>query len=92
MLDTDIQRLADRSPDAELDGLEAHVWAGVEARERTARVSRRFLALLVLVLAAALGGSLLAGRSAVSASRSGLDVFSPRMALSASALLAGRSP
>ncbi len=93
MIDTDLRQLAEEPPDHALEGLEVEIWAGVAGREEARRITRRLVAIQCLVLAAALIGSLMAGQYWRGAQQRGsLDVFSPRVPLSASTLLVGNAP
>jgi hypothetical protein len=92
MIDAEIEILAGGPPDRALEALEADIWAGVTEHERLLKVSRRLLLVQVAVLAATLMGALLAGKLAGSAGNAGVDIFSPRMALSVSTLLTESKP
>jgi hypothetical protein len=93
MIDTDLKELSGAPPDRPLEGLEAQIWAGVAAREEAMRIRRRLVALQCGLVVAALVGSLIAGQYWHRAQHGGsLDVFSPRMPLSASTLLVGNRP
>lgn len=89
MIDADIRNLLERGPDRALDQLESEVWAEVVQRQREQARTRRLLAVQGVVLAAVLTGSVLAGRVLGGRDDTGLDVFSPRMSLSAANLLIG---
>lgn len=89
MIDADIEKLLHRPSDRRLDTLEADIWAGVAERERSVRISRGLFAMQAVVLALTLLGALVAGKYTASAAGPAVDVFSPRMALSASTLLDG---
>lgn len=93
MIDDDIHALCAREPDRALEQFEADVWVGVARREQSIRLMRRVVAVQAIVLAASLIGSLLAGWYSGGSTRAGdLDVFSPRMNLTASARLIGNGP
>jgi hypothetical protein len=93
MTDVELRKLADEPPDHTLEGLEAQIWAGVARHQEVRRIERRLLAVQCLVLVAALIGSLVAGHHWRAVEHGGsLDVFSPRMPLTASTLLVGNAP
>lgn len=90
MIDREIQSLAEQTPDHALSTLEADIWAGVAKRERSMRAAKKLLVVQAALLAGVLIGSLAAGRYLGSShATTSLNVFSPHMALSASALLVG---
>ena len=92
MIEQDIRDLERRVPDRRLDGLEADIWARLAVQEQARRRAVRLLALQVVLLGVALGASTLAGYRARQSDSSELSVFSARMPLNASTLLAEGRP
>lgn len=91
MLDDDIRKLAERSPRRSMDGLEANIWAGVEAREQVNRASRIVYSYQAGVLAIGLLTSIAVGAymAPAAGSPNGPDVLSMRTDLAPSARLIG---
>ena len=93
MIESEIRKLASRTPDHALDRLEDDVWACVAVRERAQRASSRLLVLQAALAAIAFGACAVAGyRSTHSGQTPELSVFSTRSPLNASVLLAGGKP
>jgi hypothetical protein len=93
MIEAEIRKLAEQVPDHPLSTLEEDIWVGVAERELSVRASRTLLLVQAALLTAALIGSFAVGQYWGSSHQAGnLDVFSPRMALSASRLLVGDQP
>ncbi len=91
MIDNDINKLNQQEPRRPLDGLEADIWAGVEARLREQRFSKTVVLCQVAVLAVGLLTSAAAGTQLASAQNqpSAFDVFSMRADLAPSSRLIG---
>ena len=91
MIEADIHRLNDQEPQKPLDGMEADIWAGVEARIEAKKTSRVVLSCQAAVLAIALVGSVVIGDRAGVADTggAGLDVFAIRGDLAPSTRLLG---
>jgi hypothetical protein len=91
MIDDDIRKLAQQQCYPSLAGLEADIWAGVEARTKDRRFSRVVYSCQAAVMAVVLLTSIAAGTHAVSAQNqlSALNVFSTRADLAPSYRLIG---
>jgi len=90
MLDDGIKRLDQLAQSRSLDGLEALVWAGIEASALQSRTSKAVAAGQSAVLALALFSSIGMGAHAVThLPDSTLGVFSPHGSLSPATLLGG---
>lgn len=93
MIENGIRDLAAGRPDHSLSGLEADIWARVEAHEQARRRSVRLLVMQTALLVVAFGANALLGHyERIGSSRpSDLSVFSPQTPLSATTLL-GEGP
>ena len=90
MLDDGIKRLDQQAQSRSLDGLEADVWAGVDALAVQSRTSKMVTAWQSGVLALALVSSIGVGAHAAATLPDGtLGVFSPHGSLSPATLLGG---
>jgi hypothetical protein len=92
MLEADIQRLNERASDHDLGGLEADVWAGIEAHNRMARTTRVIVAWQTVVVALMVFSSVVTGNLIASPTVDGaaeFGVFSPDSGLAPSTLLLG---
>ncbi len=92
MIEQDIRDLEGRDPGRRLEGLETDIWARLAVQEQARRRSVRLLALQVALLGVALGASTFAGYRARPSHSTELSVFSTRMPLNASTLLAEDRP
>jgi len=93
VLETDLQRLANRLPDHLLGNLDRDIWADVAAHERARSLSRLIVATQALVLVFALIGGVTAGLHwSAAGPPDDLGVFSPRSAWAASTRLDGGTP
>lgn len=93
MIENGIRMLEAGGPDHSLSGLEADIWARVEAHEKARRRSVRLLVVQTALLCVAFGANALLGHyERMDSSRpSDLSVFSPQTPLSATTLL-GEGP
>ena len=90
MLDDGLKQLDLLTQSRPLDGLEAGVWAGIEARAHQYRISKTMAAWQSAVLALALVSSIGVGaHAATQLPDETLGVFSPRGSLSPATLLGG---
>ena len=90
MLDDEIKHLDQQAQSRSLDGLEAGVWAGVDALTAQYRTSKMVTAWQSGVLALALVSSIGVGAHAAAQLPDGtLGVFSPHGSLSPATLLGG---
>lgn len=92
MIDAQIDRLNDMPPERLLDGLEADIWARIDADAQSRRTAGLILGCQAATVGALLIGGLAIGnlspdRSSSSFAR--LDVFSPDATLAPSTLLLG---
>ncbi len=87
MIDEDINRLAEMSPDRPLDRLEADIWAGVAANNLAKRTSRVVASFQAGIMVIALVGAAAAGAASVTPERAAIS--SAGAALAPSTLLLG---
>lgn len=92
MIDRDIQRLDELPSKRSLDGLEADIWVGVEARINARKASRLVFSCQAAIVAIALLSGIAAETRTAMAEplRTGLDAFSIRADLTPSSRLLGR--
>ncbi len=90
MLDDGFKRLDELAQSRSLEGLEASVWAGIEASALQSRISKAVAAWQSAVLAVALVSSIGMGAHTATQLPDGtLGVFSPHGSLSPATLLGG---
>lgn len=90
MLDDGFRRLDQLAQSRSLEGLEASVWAGIEASEQHSRSSKTVAAWQSAVLALALFSSIgMGAHAATQLPDSTLGIFSPHGSLSPATLLGG---
>ena len=90
MLDEGFKQLDRQAESRSLEGLEASVWAGIEAKASQSRTSKTIAAWQSGVLALALASSIAMGAHAATNLPDGtLGVFSPHGSLSPATLLGG---
>ena len=90
MLDDGFKRLDQLAQSRSLEGLEASVWAGIEASALQSRTSKAVAAWQSAVLAVALVSSIgMGAHTATQLPDSTLGVFSPHGSLSPATLLGG---
>lgn len=90
MIEQDIRALEALGRDHPLEGLEADIWTRLAVREQQRRRAVRLLALQAAFLGIAFGASALAGYHARPSRSLEMSVFSTRMPLNPSTLLADR--
>ena len=90
MLDDGFKRLDELAQSRSLEGLEASVWAGIEASALQSRISKAVAAWQSAVLAVALVSSIgMVAHTATQLPDGTLGVFSPHGSLSPATLLGG---